>query len=84
MDKETTNLELVASNRCGLVVVVLEIGGRWSEEAVVILGQLAFAKAREALPAMKWQVVHGLGTPLDPHVGRDKRGDLCSFLGGTV
>ena len=33
-DKETTYLELVASNRCRLVVVVpLETGGRWSEEA---------------------------------------------------
>ena len=54
-DKEATYPELVASNRCRLVV--LETGGRWSEEAVDVFRQLAFAKAREVPPAMKWPVV---------------------------
>ena len=33
-DKETTYPEVVASGRCWLVVVVIETGGRWSDEAV--------------------------------------------------
>ena len=32
-------------------------GGRWSDKAVDILRQLAFAKARESPPSMKWPVV---------------------------
>ena len=56
-DKEATYPELVASNRCRLVVVALETGGRWSEEAVDVFRQLAFAKAREVPPALKWPVV---------------------------
>ena len=56
-DKETTYPELVASNRCRLVVVALETGGRWSEEASDIFRQLAFARAREEPPSMRWRVV---------------------------
>ena len=32
-------------------------GGRWSEEAVDVFRQLAFTKAQEVPPAMKWPVV---------------------------
>ena len=46
-DKETTYPEVVASGRCRLVVVAIEMGGRWSDEAVDFTAQLAFAKARE-------------------------------------
>ena len=56
-DKEATYPELVGSNRCRLVVVALETGGRWSEEAVDVFRQLAFPKAQEVPPAMKWSVV---------------------------
>ena len=56
-DKEATYPELVASNRCRLVVVALETGGRWSDEAVDLFRMLAFAKARESPPALKWPVV---------------------------
>ena len=56
-DKETTCPELVESGRCWLVVIAIETGGRWSEEAVDMFRLLAFAKAREAPPAMKWSVV---------------------------
>ena len=45
-DKESTYPELVASDRCRFVVVALEPGGRWSEEASDIFRQLAFARAR--------------------------------------
>ena len=63
-DKETTYPELVASNQCRLVV---DTGGPWSEKALDIFRQLAFARAREVPPAMKWQVV----LAWDPHVGQD-------------
>ena len=56
-NKEATYPELVASNRCRLVVVALETGGRWSEEGVDVFRHLAFAKAREVPPALKWPVV---------------------------
>ena len=46
-DKETTYPELVASRRCKLVVLAIETGGRWSEEAVHLVRQLSQAKARE-------------------------------------
>ena len=56
-DKETTYPELVESGRCRLVVVAIETGGRWSDEAVHLFRMLAFAKARESPPALKWPVV---------------------------
>ena len=46
-DKERRYPELVAGRRCRLVVVAIETGGRWSDEAVDFIAQLAFAKARE-------------------------------------
>ena len=56
-DKETAYPELAASGRCRLVVIAIETNGRWSEEAVDMFRLLAFVKAREAPPAMKWSVV---------------------------
>ena len=47
-EKETTYPELASSARCRLVVVAIETGGRWSEEAVQFMWQLAQAKAQEA------------------------------------
>ena len=38
--------ELLQSRRCRLVVLALEVGGRWSEEAVTFVRLLAKAKAR--------------------------------------
>ena len=49
--KEQKYHELLASRRCRLVVVALEVGGRWSEEALQFVRQLAKAKARAA-PAL--------------------------------
>ena len=34
------------SRRCRLVVLGIEVGGRWSDEALTFIGQLARAKAR--------------------------------------
>ena len=55
--EETTCPELVEFGRCRLVVVAIETGGRWSDEAVHLFRMLAFAKARESLPVLKWPVV---------------------------
>jgi hypothetical protein len=49
--KETKYRELLASRRCRLVVLAVEVGGRWSEEATKFVQQLAKAKAR-TVPAI--------------------------------
>ena len=46
-DKERKYAELVNGDRCRLVVVGVETGGRWSDEAVTFLDHLASARARE-------------------------------------
>ena len=53
-DKENAYPELVSSNRCALVVVALETGGRWSTEAVKFVEELSFAKARSAQPRVRF------------------------------
>ena len=45
-DKEIRHPELT-TGRCRLVVVAIETGGRWSEEAVDLLWQLSCAEARD-------------------------------------
>ena len=55
-DKETQYPELVRSGRCRLVVLAIETGGRWSDEAVQVLWQLSQAKAQEVPPFMRFQV----------------------------
>ena len=60
VDKENKYPELL-NGRCRLVVVALETGGRWSNEAVDFIWQLAQAKAREVpsfmmhLMALVWE-----------------------------
>ncbi len=49
--KERKYHELVRSRRCRLVVLALEVGGRWSEEAVTFVKLLAKANSRSA-PAL--------------------------------
>ena len=49
-DKEATYPEFLTSRRCRLVVVVIETGGRWSDEAADFLWQLALAKGE--VPAL--------------------------------
>ena len=48
--KERTYPELLGSGRCRLVVLALEIGGRWSDEAAQFLKLLAQSKA-QTVPA---------------------------------
>ena len=67
-DKETTYPELASSGRYKLVVLAIETGGRWSEEAVPTTQQLAHASSRGS-------IVHAIpcgapvGTTLDQNVG---------------
>ena len=56
VDKEAKYAELVGGNRCVLVVVALETGGRWSGEAVEFMDMMAGARAREVLPIMRRSV----------------------------
>ena len=46
--KERTYLELLQSARCRLVVLGIEIGGRWSPEAAQFIRFLARSRARSA------------------------------------
>ena len=55
-DKEAKYPELVASRRCKLIVVGIETGGRWSEEAVDFVRQLSIAKAEEVPSFMRRSV----------------------------
>ena len=60
-DKEDKYPELLCSQRCALVVVAVETGGRWSHEAADFVEELAFARARDAparlrhAAALAWQ-----------------------------
>ena len=51
VDKETKYPEILTSGRCHLVVVAIETGGRWSDEAADLVWQLAQAKSCE-VPAL--------------------------------
>ena len=51
-DEETKYSELLRGDRCRLVVVALETGGRWSEEALQFVESLAAIRARDVPPAM--------------------------------
>ena len=46
VDKETKYPEILTSGRCHLMVVAIETGGRWSDEAADLVWQLAQAKSR--------------------------------------
>ena len=50
--KERKNAELLEDDRCHLVVVALETGGRWSLKALELVETLA-AAAREAPPILR-------------------------------
>ena len=45
--KERTYPELFRNSRCRLVVLGIEVGGRWSEEAAAFITNLARAKTRD-------------------------------------
>ena len=51
--KERTYPELVRGDRCRLVVLAMEVGGRWSEEAADFLRRLAQARSRAVPQALR-------------------------------
>ena len=51
--ERTTYPELVQGNRCRLVVMFMEVGGRWSDEAATFLRLLAKARSRAVLQALR-------------------------------
>ena len=54
VDKERKYAELLVDDRCQLVVVGVETGGRWSREAANFIEQLASSRACEAPPALRF------------------------------
>ena len=52
--------EVVRARRCRLLVFGLEVGGRWSPDALEFLQKLARARAREAPLLLRGSVVHAL------------------------
>ena len=58
--KERTYPELIGSRRCRLVVLGIETGGRWSEEASMFVKLLAQAKARQSPPLLQTSLAAAL------------------------
>ena len=52
-DKERVYPEIVQGRRCNLVVLGIETGGRWGDEAVDFLRTLAESKARGTTPLLR-------------------------------
>ena len=52
-NKERTYPELLRNRRCRLVVLGIEVGGRWSNEASSFIRMLAQARARSSPPALR-------------------------------
>ena len=82
-DKETTYPELASSGRCKLVVLAIETGGRWSEEAVQTMKMLAHSKARDAPSYMQFPSGSHVGAKVDENAGRCLRCVLRRVLGRT-
>lgn len=58
--KERTYPELVTSRRCKLVVLGIEVGGRWSQEAATFIRLLAQSKARQAPAILQRSMTNAL------------------------
>ena len=83
-DKETTYPELVRSGRCRLVVLAMETGGRWSEDTVSVIHQLAIARAWEVPSYMSHQVALAWERTLDSHARHHMRNLIRRFVGGAL
>ena len=62
-DKETKYAELVAGNRCRLVVVALETGGRWSDEAFEFCRHAGWSTRAGSSPCPSPVGASGVATP---------------------
>ena len=82
-DKERTYSELLRGNRCRLVVVALETGGRWSEEALQFVESLAAVRARDAPTALFPFRCTGMETTVVSHDCRLGRSVFRQLVGGS-
>ena len=67
--KEANYSELLEGDRCRLVVIGVETGGRFSQEAVEFVDALAAARARDSSSVLRRSAHLGLATPVDADVG---------------
>ena len=95
--KERAYPELVRAHRCRLVVLAVEVGGRWSDEAASFIRSLARARALEAPARLRpsvvsalvarWsaQLTHAAMTAFASSLFRQAAGpELCNAGGGTL
>ena len=52
-DKRSKYPELIRSSELRLTTLAAEVGGRWSEDTVVVIDELAHARARSELPRLR-------------------------------
>ena len=57
-DNEDAYPELASGTRCELVVVALETGGRWNEQDVELIDDLASARAQSVPTTLRTPVRH--------------------------
>ena len=65
------------------MVVAIETGGRWSEEAVQFILALGAGQGSRGSPVLDSASGLRLGTPLDPHAEHSVRLVLRRVIGGT-
>ena len=77
--KERTYPELVRGNRCGLVVLAIEVGGKWGHEAAEFLRLLAQARNRSVPYVLRTAAVQ------DPsHAGRPTHAAQAPFAASLI
>ena len=62
-EEQRTYPELIGIRRCWLVVVGMEMGGRWSEKASMFVNLVVQAKARQAPPLLQTSLAAALVIP---------------------
>ena len=80
-DKERKYTELVHNDRCQLVVVALDAGGRWSDEATKFSCELAGSRSREVPPMLQGSTFYGWWRKVDEDVVHFLRQGLREFFG---
>ena len=83
-DKELKYSELLSGDRCRLVVVAMETGGRWSPEAVEFVENLAAARARDATPTLQRFAFFGWRRRWSLNARHLLWQVFCELSGGTV
>ena len=81
LDKEAKNAGLVRNERCRLVVVALETGGRWGTEALDIVADMASSRARDAPPVLRRSAFLCVAEEVDKDVVSVMRQGVRGFSG---